>query len=350
MTEKRDIVYRSRAPVRVDFAGGWTDVALFAKDPPGAVVNAAVSLFSYVTIIPGAAGERGVNIYSSDYEQYVQAEDVRRLEYDGNIDLVKAAIKKLQIGSGLEIITQSTAPAGSGLGTSASMGVALIGALSTMAGRHFLAYEAAELASTIEREELGIRGGKQDHYTSALGSFRFLEFFEDNVKQSLLHLNPETELELEKNLVLCYTGKSRLSGDVHKNVADNFVGGVKRTRDAIQGLKRVAVDMKDALLAGALDDFARLMDENWRLQKELHPSVTNQEIDRLFELARHEGAIGGKACGAGGGGCLIFYCSFDAQHRVRKTLEKAGAQIIDFQFAPRGLETWVSHHSARWGS
>ena len=337
------MIFRSRAPVRIDFAGGWTDVALFAKDPPGAVVNAAINIFSYATLIPdreGKPGESRVQMYSSDYDTYVEAEDIRKLEYDGNLDLVKAAIRRLEVKGGFRIITQSTAPAGSGLGTSASMGVALIGVLSRYAGKALLPYEVAEMASAIEREELGIRGGKQDHYSSALASFRFLEFVEENVQQSPLEISPGVLLELEKNMVLCYTGKSRLSGDIHKNVADAYLSGDTKTRDAINGLKRVAVDMKTALLRGDLRQYAALLDENWRLQKLLHPSVTNEQIGGLMSLAKREGALAGKACGAGGGGCLLFYCSYDTQHNVRKALEAEGVRIIDFQFEPHGLRTW----------
>lgn len=318
-------------------------MALFAKDPPGAVVNAAANIFSYATLIPGQEGttsESGIHIYSSDYDTYVEAEDIRKLEYDGNLDLVKAAIRRLGVEGGFRIITQSTAPAGSGLGTSASMGVALIGVLSKYAGESLLPYEVAEMASAIEREELGIRGGKQDHYSSALGGFRFLEFVEDSVQQSPLEISFDTLLELEKNTVLCYTGKSRLSGDIHKNVADAYVSGDTKTKEAIDGLKRAAADMKIALLTGDLREYAALLDENWRLQKLLHPSVTNQQIDGLISLAKEKGALAGKACGAGGGGCLLFYCSYDAQHQVRKALEAAQVRIIDFQFEPHGLRTW----------
>ena len=178
----RGMIFRSRAPVRVDFAGGWTDVAQFAVGRPGAVTNAAITVYSYASLMPHNEGkespmpDEGVRIYSSDYDTYVEAEEIGKLEYDGNIDLVKAAIKKMDVPGGFEIATQSRAPAGSGLGTSAAMGVALIGALCKYAGRYMVDYEVAEMASHIERAELGIRGGKQDHYTSALGGVNFLEF------------------------------------------------------------------------------------------------------------------------------------------------------------------------------
>jgi len=347
------MLIRSRTPVRIDFAGGWTDVALFAQETPGHVINAAINVYSFATICPRGSEsssddlklekdieDKGVTIYSSDFDVYVEAEDIRKLEYDGNIDLVKAAIRRMGVEGGFDMITQSVAPPGSGLGTSASMGVALIGALAEYAKQYLLKYEIAELASIIERDELGIRGGKQDHYASSLGGVGFMEFRGGEVRASRLLLSRDVLLELENNLVLCYTGKSRLSGDIHKNVTEAFTSGDKETVDAIAMMKQLTKDMKCALMEGDLNSFGELMSENWRNQKRLHPSVTNKDIDGLFELAFKYGAIGGKACGAGGGGCLLFYCQPDSAHRVRKVLEEAKIQVIDFNFDENGLECW----------
>jgi len=349
------MLIRSRAPVRVDFAGGWTDVALFARETPGFVINAALNVYSYATIRTSAvkAGtsqlqhetdltDQSVSIYSSDFDVFVEAKDIRKLEYDGNVDLVKAAIRRMEVPGGFDMITQSVAPPGSGLGTSASMGVSLLGALAKYAGKHLLQYELAELASTIEREELGILGGKQDHYASALGGISFMEFRGEDVKASRLILQRDTYLELEKNLVLCYTGKSRLSGDIHKNVTDAYKAKDPNTVDAIETMKRLTIEMKNALMSGDLDVFGKLMSENWRNQKRLHASVTNPDIDRLFDLAMTNGAVGGKACGAGGGGCILFYCQPDSAHRVRRVLEEARVQVIDFNLDDGGLQTWIS--------
>jgi D-glycero-alpha-D-manno-heptose-7-phosphate kinase len=343
------MIFRSRAPVRIDFAGGWTDVAQFAVGRPGAVTNAAITIYSYASLVPHASNERAssardasVKIYSSDYDTYVEAEEIGKLEYDGNIDLVKAAIKQMGVPGGFEIATQSRAPAGSGLGTSAAMGVALIGALGKYGGKYMVDYEVAEMASHIERAELGIRGGKQDHYTSALGGVNFLEFEGERVRYSRLSLPQELIFELEKNLVLCYTGKSRLSGDIHASVASNFDNGEPETVAAIDELKTIAYKMRTALIAGDLYEFAVLLTENWRNQKRLHPSVTNDEIERFFEIAQREGAIGGKALGAGGGGCLLFYCKPERQPLAAKALADAGARILSFQFDFQGLRCWVS--------
>ena len=341
---------RARAPVRIDLAGGWTDVAQFAEPQPGAVVNAAISIYSYATISRQeeavAAARRGLKdggnltIYSADFDVFVQAKNIKKLEYDGQVDLVKAAVRRMGLPVGFDIITRSNAPAGCGLGTSATMGVALLAALAEISKKKMLPYEVAELASDIEKSDLGIRGGKQDHYASALGGFNFMEFFGERVRFASLPVPADAQLELQKNLVLCYTGKSRLSGDIHAHVAAAYESGEAATCGAIERLKEIACSVKEALMHGQLDRFAELLSENWENQKRLHPSVTNDQIEKLFETARGAGAIGGKACGAGGGGCLLFYATPDREHVLRGALEKAGVQVIDFEFTNRGIETW----------
>lgn len=347
------MLIRARAPVRIDFAGGWSDVALFTEHSKGMVVNGAINRYAYTTLRCERQTtqddsvelqrvlDKSIRIYSADFDTFIEAEDVRQLEYDGNIDLVKAAVRRMsiQIG-GFDLITQSNAPPGSGLGTSAAMGVALVSVLGALKEATYLPYEYAELASTIERHELGILGGKQDHYASALGGIHFMEFQGEDVKTSPLRLPPDICYELEKNLVLCYTGKSRLSGNIHQNVTTAYNSADPSVQDALETLKATAEATKTALMRGRLTEFGELLTQNWQNQKKLHPSVTNEQIDQLFKIATAHGAIGGKACGAGGGGCLLFYCHPTREHSVRQKLEEAGARVIDVNFDIEGLQMW----------
>lgn len=353
---KREKIVRAKAPVRIDFSGGWTDVALFTEDSKGMVVNASIDIYSYVTVrkLPDkevltqsygyrhkeTVENKSIRIYSADFDMYEEAEEVKHLEYNGNIDLAKAATKQMGIKGGLEIITRSNAPAGSGLGTSASMGVALIGALGAYTDTNLLPYEFAEKASLIEREELGILGGKQDHYASAFGGINFMEFKGEDVKVSKLQISKDTIYELEKNLVLCYTGKSRLSSDIHAKVREAYERKDPKTMQALVNLRAIAFEMKNSLLKDDLRNFGNLINENWENQKALHPSVTNSQIDAVFESAMSNGALGGKACGAGGGGCLLFYAKPDCEHIVRKSLENLKIDIIDFNFEFNGIQNW----------
>jgi D-glycero-alpha-D-manno-heptose-7-phosphate kinase len=347
------MLIRARAPVRIDFAGGWSDVALFTEHSKGLVVNGAINRYAYATLRYERQTtqddsvelqrilDKSIRIYSADFDTFIEAEDVRQLEYDGNIDLVKAAVRRMsiQIG-GFDLITQSNAPPGSGLGTSAAMGVALVSVLGALKEATYLPYEYAEFASTIERHELGILGGKQDHYASALGGVHFMEFQGEEVKTSPLRLPPHIRYELEKNLVLCYTGKSRLSGNIHQNVTSAYKSKDPSVREALETLKSTAEATKTALMRGRLTEFGELLTQNWHNQKKLHPSVTNDQIEHLFKTATAHGAIGGKVCGAGGGGCLLFYCEPTREHNVRQKLEDAGARVIDVNFDFDGLQMW----------
>jgi D-glycero-alpha-D-manno-heptose-7-phosphate kinase len=331
----------SRAPTRIDFAGGWSDVAEFAHDPPGAVVNAAITLHSYASVRPRPAGDRRVTITSLDYGERVEAESASALVYDGTLDLLKGAVRALDPGVGLDVRTRAAAPPGSGLGTSAAMGVALLAALNRLGRRGLLEHELAELASRIEREELHIRGGKQDQYASATGGVSYLTFEGHRVTHYALRLDEDLVREMHRRMVLCYTGTSRLSGAIHQHVAEAVARGEPGTVRAMAELKRIAAAMRRALLSGDLAGFGRLLSENWENQKRLHPSVTNAEVEGLFAAAAAQGAPGGKACGAGGGGCLVFLAPADREHDLRTALAAQGAGILEFEFDFEGVQTWA---------
>ncbi|NPV09080.1 MAG: GHMP kinase [Anaerolineae bacterium] len=338
-------LYRSRAPIRVDLAGGWTDVPFFAAERGGAVVNATINRYTYATLTPRP--DEKIEITSADFHQFLSVRNFRELEYDGNLDLIKAAISRLGIQRGMNLFVRCDAPPGSGTGSSASIGVALIGLLNLLQDNRLSCYEVARLANLLETEELHIAGGKQDQYAAAIGGFNFMEFEETAVNVSPLHLDPSVVTELEKHLVLCYTGKSRLSGNLITTVQEAYRAGRSQTVNALLRIRDVAVEMKSALLKGQIGHFGRLLQENWENQKLLDPSISTAQIDSLFDAALDAGAVGGKALGAGGGGCVLFLSNPDRERDVRTALEQAGVQIIEFNFEFGGLRTWSSLNGAR---
>ena len=328
-------IIRARTPVRIDLAGGWTDVADFARQTPGAVVNFTTSLWTYASLKPRAVGA-DVEIFSADFQEYITAADVGELEYNGRVDLVKAAIRELGDGRGLSIQTRSDAPPGSGLGTSAALGVALLGALGHFVGKPLLDFEVAELASRLERHELGINGGKQAH--SAIGGLNFMEFYGEEVRTARIPISDATRMYLEKHLLLVYTGSSRLSGDIHAHVWGNYAAGEPVVVGAIERMKAIARRLKDALIAGNIGQLAALINENWSCQQALHPSVTTADLDRLLATAFRNGAAAAKACGAGGGGCVLILAEPDQEHRVRRAVEQIpGMTILPVIFQSAGL-------------
>ncbi|MEN6546794.1 MAG: GHMP kinase [Armatimonadia bacterium] len=330
---------RSRAPVRVDFAGGWTDVPPFSAEVGGFVVNAAITRYAYATLIPHAQGD--YRLESGDYDTYIEARDIRQMEYDGNLDLLKAAVRRMDLQLGGHILTRSDAPPGSGTGSSASMGVALVGMLAA-ATKHddFGRKEIAALANLLETEELKIQGGKQDQYAAALGGISFMEFKDPEVRIEPLGVSRDFLYELEKHLLLIYTGKSRLSGDIISRVMGAYKREDEQVKSALLNIRQAACDMKEAFLAEDLKRVGEVLDFNWENQKRLYPEMTTPKIDALFAVARPEGLLGGKACGAGGGGCILLLCERDREHHVRRAVTDLGGMPIDFNFDHDGLQVW----------
>lgn len=335
---------RSRAPMRIDFAGGWTDLIPFASQTPGAVVNAAINLHTYITLHAEDKLD-GIKVYSANFDNIIEISDARRIKYDGKTDMIKAALHRMLASTstalkcGVSLMIRSTAPAGGGLGSSGAMGVAMIGILSQYMEQELSPYEIADIANEIERG-VGVCCGKQDHYASVFGGINFMQFYGEEVEMSKIKLNSSIQYELEKSLVLCYTGTSHFASKILQNVVDEYFEGNRDTIGALSNLKYIAKDMKAALLADDLQSFGKLLDLNWQNQKRLHPSITTPQIDKLFNIAYSSGAIAGKACGAGGGGCLVFYCVNDREHDVRKKLEASGAKILNFSFDFDGLQIW----------
>lgn len=301
------MIVTSRAPVRVDFGGGWTDVDVFAGSVPngGVVLNAAI-------------------------DKYVTGRLVRRDE-DAGAD----AREGLDVQYGFDL------PSGSGLGTSSALNVVWLSLIKNqMAAGDDEREQIAEIAYRLEGL-LGISGGKQDQYAAALGGFNRMTFGVNGVAVERLAVDPAVVAELEARCVLCYTGKPRLSSRIHENVWGAFARGVPETVNALHALRDVALKMKPVLLGGDLDAFAGLIGENWEHQKALDASVTNPQINALFDAAGAAGALGGKACGAGGGGCLLFVAEAGRQTAVADALTMRGARVIPFRFAFDGLTVSV---------
>ena len=332
---------KGRAPVRIDFAGGWTDVEDYCLNTPGYVLSIAVNIYSNGTLLPfGTEDKNKIEIVSSDFKTTFKTDNINDITYEGKLDLIKAAVKKYSQKGGFKLITQSNAPPGSGLGSSAAIGVTAVGLITAFNNASLLPHEIAEAASSLEKNELHIIGGKQDQYASVLGGINFLEFRGKNVKASPLTVEQDILSVLRKNLILCYTGQSRLSGDIHFEVKKRFESGNVKTLDAIENLKSITQAMKKELINGNFSKFGYLIQETWENQKQLHPSVTNPEIDDIFNEIMKSGAYGGKACGAGGGGCLVFFSKPGKENVLKKILEKRSLKRLDFDFDFEGFKIW----------
>ncbi len=337
------MMIRSKAPLRISFGGGGTDVSPYIEERGGCVLSSTINKFAYATLVPSE--KSGISVQSLDYDILVKYDTDKDLLYNGELDLVKAVIKRF-VGAGemekvgIQMFIHSDAPPGSGLGSSSTMAVALIGAMKHWKRVPMTDYEVAEMAYEIERNDLKIPGGKQDQYAAAFGGFNFIEFMKDATIVNPLKIDRETLNELEYRCLLCYTGKTRLSGNILNTQIKNYVERKQDVVEALDETKRLAIEMKKSLLTSRLDDFGELMHEAWMHKRKFANGITNPAIDKLYEVARANGAIGGKLLGAGGGGYILFICKFDRKHIVAKELEKLGGKVVDFGFEFKGLQTW----------
>lgn len=332
---------RARAPLRISFAGGGTDVPPFPATEGGCVLSATIDRYAYGSLTPRT--DRKVTIESVDFKTTTEMTLDSEIVYDGGLDLIKAAVRRFgsEGTDGYDLVLRSSAPPGSGLGSSSTMMVALTGLLAEHYGVPMAEYETAQLACAIERQDLGITGGMQDMYAATFGGFNFIEFT-DRVIVNPLRIREETALELEVSLLLCFTGITRDSARVIEDQTRRATTGAGDTLAGLRAQKELAVAMKAALLTGQLNEFGELLGEAWTQKKRMSPYITNERIDELYDLALRSGAVGGKLTGAGGGGYILLFCDFAKKHRLIEALEAAGATASEFAFESKGLTTWVA--------
>ncbi|MCD6468884.1 MAG: GHMP kinase, partial [Thermoplasmata archaeon] len=249
------MLIRAKAPLRISFAGGGTDVPPYPEKEGGCVLNATINKYAYGTLRPRK--DRQIKVESVDFGISVNYDVDEELIYDGKLDLVKAAIKKLegQDSTGFDLFLHSDAPPGTGLGSSSTVMVALVGLLKEFKNMPLTDYEIANLAYIIERKELGIKGGLQDQYAATFGGFNFIEFLKDRVIVNPLKISQDVINELEHNLLLCYTGKTRLSARIIEDQVSRYEHREEETLQAMRNLKEIAIEMKNALLQRRLNEF-----------------------------------------------------------------------------------------------
>ena len=335
------MMIRSKAPLRISFAGGGTEVEPYLSERGGVVLSTSIDRYAYGSL--RFRDDRQITVTSLDYDVVARYGLDEPLIYDGNLDLVKAVIRRMNgqnNGQGLDFFLHSDAPPGSGLGSSSTVVVALVGLFRHWRHLPLTNYEIADLAYRIERVDLGIKGGKQDQYAATFGGFNFIEFSRDATIVNPLRMPADVLNELQHNMLLCYTGKTRLSARIIDTQVERYIQRQEEVMRAMDELKRIATELKNALLQARLDDFGALLHEAWMNKKKMAAQISDPHIDELYETARKHGALGGKVSGAGGGGYMFFYCEFDKKHIVAEKLERLGAEVVDLHFDFGGLQTW----------
>ena len=306
----------ARAPVRIDFGGGWTDVPPYSVEQGGYVCNVAIARYATASVSASASP------YAGD-----------------DRPLITAAARRFGMSAG-DLSLDSDYPDGAGLGGSSAAGVALCGALSLWRGEVLAPGELAERSRTLEAEDLGIAGGRQDHYAAAFGGALGLTFGA-HVKVQRIPLSPQLQTELERRCLVFYTGQSRISAGTITAVLDAYVARDARVVRSLHRMKELAMDMTQALLRASVDDLGGLVREHWEHQRSLHPGIPTPLIDEIIERAYATGAIGAKALGASGGGCVLCIADAEETESVRRAITPL-AQPVIFTIDRRGFQATTS--------
>ncbi|MBA2249861.1 MAG: dehydrogenase [Chitinophagaceae bacterium] len=340
------MIFRSKAPLRIGLAGGGTDVSPYSDKYGGAILNVTVSLFAYANI--EMIKENKIIVEALDRNEQENFEWSNSLPINGKLDLLKGVYNRIQKDygipkSGLRLSTFVDAPAGSGLGTSSTLVVAIIGAFVEMLKLPLGDYDIAHYAYQIEREDLKLAGGKQDQYAAMFGGVNYMEFYEDDkVIVNPLRIRSQYLHELENNLVLYFTATSRESASIITEQVKNVNDKNEKSIEAMHQLKEQARMMKEALLKGRLNEFGEILDFGFQQKRLMAHNISNSNIEEIYEAAKNSGATGGKISGAGGGGFMIFYCPGNTHHAVVEKLKTFGGEVKNYTFTKYGLTTWCA--------
>ena len=342
-------IYRARAPLRLGLAGGGTDVSPFSEQEGGFVLNATVDLYAQAILEPRNDGF--IMFCAEDREEHVELESVPVLHDVDPLRLHRGiynrVVKQFNGGQPLsfKLTTFADAPAGSGLGTSSTMVVCIIQAFSEWLGLGLGEYEVARLAYEIEREDLKLAGGKQDQYAAAFGGFNFIEFGPgvDRVLVNPLRIKEWVRNELEASTVLFYTGQSRESAKIIEQQIESTKAKSSPSIAAMVALKKDAISMKEAILRGDLRHYAEILRQSWESKKQLAASVSNPQLDAIYDDALKAGALAGKISGAGGGGFFMFFIPPHKRMTLIRQLQQREGQVINFHFTSIGSQSWVQN-------
>ncbi len=338
----------ARAPMRISFGGGGTDLEAYYAKYGGLVVSAAIDKYFYTVI--SESGSQSLQLISANYGTFHSQERVQDLVWDGNLALPKAAVDHFGLPAGHDVFMASEIPPGTGLGSSSAAAVCLSLALAAKRGMQLSRQALAELASRLEIERLGMPIGKQDQYASAFGGINVISFSEGQTTVEPLNLPYERVKELEQGLMLFFMGSSRSSSTILRQQRESTTRGDRVVLDSLHAIKEMAVQMRAELERGNLSAMGALLDLAWQQKKRLASTVTNESIDRWYQLAKETGALGGKVTGAGGGGFLLLYCPVERQGELASRLRAEGLYQIRFQFDFLGAHILLNSEEMAAGS
>lgn len=340
------MLIRARAPLRLGFAGGGTDVSPYCDLHGGAILNATIDLYATAVLQP--RGDGIVRFHAADRGSVFEARAAEQFPLEEPLVLHKATynhIVKNHAGGkplGLELTTYSDAPAGSGLGASSTLCVTMVQAFTEWLQLPLGLHDIARTAFQVERVELAMHGGRQDQFAAAFGGFNFMEFFaRERAVINPLRLKPWIVAELEASVVLFYTGVSRDSAAIIDRQIQNLKTASPEILEDFHAIKRQAFEMKETLIRGDIRAFAKSLGQSWQAKKNTAEGISTTVIEAALETARNHGAYAGKVSGAGGGGFVMLIADPLRRVAVVRALEQLPGQVIPCHFTHEGVQTWT---------
>ncbi|MFI4938992.1 MAG: CBS domain-containing protein [Burkholderiales bacterium] len=330
------ILSRARAPVRISFSGGGSDLTYYFVDHPGAVLSTTVALYCHATLIPHASQD--IHIYSEDLDTSHHYSSLIDLLNRPKQDLLTSVVSVIKPAYGFDLFVHSDFPVGSGLGGSSAVATAVVATFNEMRLDHWTTYEVAELAFQAERVCFGVAGGWQDQYASAFGGFNLIEFDDNKNMVHTIRLEQTTINELEECLILCDSGIKHDSGALHEKQRDAYSAESKG--ESLKEIVSLCREMHRHLIRGELLDFGNCLDKGWNLKRRLSPSISNTEVDHIYQGAMSAGALGGKLLGAGAGGFFLFFVQPQHRQTVTRKLRELNCKISTFKFEKDGVTSW----------
>ena len=338
------MVFKSKAPLRIGLAGGGTDVSPYADLYGGAVINVTISHYASAEITPLESDV--VELFSADRNETFRGNLNEEFPITGSLDLLKGMHNCIlrdygPFATGFRLSTTVDAPLGSGLGTSSTLMVAIVGVFFEMLKIPPEPFKAAQYAYDAERKYLLFPGGKQDQYAAAFGGINYMEFKEGTVDVKPIVLSRENTAKLENNLLLYYTGINRESSFIIREQMENVNQQNQPSISAMHSLKHQSEMMKEALSRGDIDEIGPLLDMGFTHKRKMAAEISNPLIEEIYTAAVNAGASGGKISGAGGGGFMIFYCPDNSRQMVCDALHNFGGSLKPFTFSYQGMTAWT---------
>jgi D-glycero-alpha-D-manno-heptose-7-phosphate kinase len=339
------MLFRSRGPLRLGLAGGGTDVSPYSDIYGGYVLNATIDMYAYCTIEPTNDGQ--IDLYAADLDVHFKCPSVEEIPIEGALILHKGVynhiVKNYNNGTplSLRITTYADSPMGSGLGTSSTLVVTMLKAYQEWLRLSFGEYDLAHIAFQIERVELGLSGGKQDQFSAAFGGVNFMEFFKENVLINPLKVKNWIISELESSILLYYMGTSRESAKI---IEEQIRGAQEKNAGSIEAMHEVkesALKMKEAILKGDFVLFSRCLREGWESKKRMASTISNPEIEEIYDFVMQNGGEAAKVSGAGGGGFMMIYCDPMKRPKLIEALREKEGKTVTVKFSQEGVQSWI---------